>query len=219
MTHTITIRSKWALIGTGVIAALAVILEALMFIQEGGHSALISLPFPLGVVLLCAWLWAWPSLTLAPGGVFVRNHFRDISIPWDQITDTRTRYGLRIVTGDREFVCAAPPERGGFAANRKNAVPAAPIIDDTRTVHHRVQTVPAIAARLVLEQRDLALHPEHAPRVSSRDRGQIQKNLAESPIPAKWDASFPAETTVRWQPWPALAVAICVAALAAEMVV
>lgn len=210
MRRTITFRSRLGRIGTLVVAALAGLLEIVVLVQEGWRPALVGLPLPLAVVLLCAWLWWWPRLTTGPGGVLVRNHFREVWIPWTHLQDAHTRLGLRLVADGHTYVSATPPERGGFAAGRKRrAGLSLPDLDDTRTVHHEVDTVPEGAARMLLEERELALHPERRPRLSTTQREALEGNLEHSPIPARLDADFPGRTTVRITPLPALVVAAC----------
>ncbi|WP_312349970.1 PH domain-containing protein [Actinomyces sp.] len=209
MKRTITFRSRWGRIGTLVVAGLALLLEITVLVQEGWRSALVGLPIPLAVVALCAWLWWWPRLVTAPAGVVVRNHFREVWIPWGHLEDARTRLGLRLVADGHEFVSAAPPERGGFSASRRrNAAPDLPDLDDTETVHHEVDAQPEGAARLVLEERELALHPEQRPRLSTAQQEKVSELLAASPIPDRLDAGFPPEVRVKWTPLPALVVAV-----------
>jgi len=208
MKRTITFRSRWGRIGTLVVAGLALLLEIMVLVQEGWRSALVGLPLPLAVTALCAWLWWWPCLVTSPGGVVAHNHFREVWIPWSHLEDARTRLGLRLVAGGHEYVSAAPPERGGFSASRKrNAAPDLPDLDDTETVHHEIDTQPEGAARLVLEERELALHPERRPRLSTTQQERVTQELEASPIPDRLDERFPPEVRVRWTPLPALGVA------------
>ncbi|WP_043536002.1 PH domain-containing protein [Actinomyces polynesiensis] len=208
MRRTITFRSRLGRIGTLVVAALAGLLEIVVLVQEGWRPALVGLPLPLAVVLLCAWLWWWPRLTTGPGGVLVRNHFREVWIPWTHLQDAHTRLGLRLVADGHTYVSATPPERGGFAAGRKRrAGLSLPDLDDTRTVHHEVDTVPEGAARMLLEERELALHPERRPRLSTAQQEKVTQRLEESPIPDRLDAGFPQDVQVKWTPLPALVVA------------
>lgn len=212
MKRTLTFRSRWGRIGTLVVAGLALLLEIMVLVQEGWRSALVGLPLPLAVAALCAWLWWWPRLVTSPGGVVAHNHFREVWIPWGHLEDARTRLGLRLVADGHEYISAAPPERGGFSASRRrNAAPALPDLDDTETVHHVIETQPEGAARLVLEERELALHPEQRPRLSTAQQEAVSQKLAESPIPDRLDAGFPQEVRVRWTPLPALVVAVAFA--------
>lgn len=208
MKRTITFRSRWGRIGTIVVAVLAGALELLVLVQEGWRAALVGLPVPAAVVVLTGWMWWWPRLLTTPGGVVVRNHFREVRIPWAHLDDAHTRLGLRLVADGHEVVCAAPAERGGFSASRRrDASPAAADLDDTRSVHHVVETVPEGAARLVLQEREYALHPEQRPRLSTAQQEVVAANLERSPIADQDDRDFPREVRVRVNPVPALVVA------------
>lgn len=206
MDHTITFRSKWGRIGTLTVAGLAAALEVVVLVQEGWRAALVGAPLPLAVVALCAWMWWWPAVTTGPRGVLVRNHFRSIAIPWASLEDAGTRFGLRLRAEGREFVCAAPPERGGFAASRQRTGSTVAPLDDARTVHHVVETVPEAAARMILEEKTLALDPTQRPLLSTDQRARVAQNLRRSPIAARLDSGFPDTVRVRWVPWPAFAV-------------
>lgn len=209
MERTLTFRSRWGRIGTCVVLDLALLLEVMVLFQEGWRAALVGLPLPAAVSALCAWLWWWPRLVTGPRGVLVRNHFREILIPWQHLEDAHTRFGLRLVADGREYVCATPPERGGFSASRRrDPAPQLPDLDDTETVHHVIETVPEGAARLVLEERDLALHPEHRPRLSTLQQEAVARNLTDSPLPTQMADGFPSRVTLKATPLPALGVAI-----------
>ena len=217
MRRTITFRSRWGRIGTLVVAGLAALLELLALVQEGWRAALVGLPLPLMVLTLVAWLWWWPAVTTGPAGVLVRNHFREIAIPWNALEDTGTRFGLRLRAGGHEYVCAAPPERGGFAASRRRTPAEMTPLDDTRTVHHLAETTPEVAARMIMEERLLMLEPDRRPQRSTSERAAVEENLSRSPIAARLDAGFPASVRTRWVPWPALAVLVLLLATAVSL--
>lgn len=212
MRRTITFRSRWGRIGTFVVAGLAAVLEVVVLVQEGWRPAVVGLPLPLAVLALVGWLWWWPAVTTGPGGVLVRNHFREIAIPWESLEEAHTRFGLRLRAGGREFVCAAPPERGGFAASRQRTTSAVAPLDDTRTVHHVVETVPEVAARMVMEEKQFALDPTARPLLSSAEHAAVEENLRRAPIASRLDEGFPQGVRVRWVPWPALTVVVLAAA-------
>ncbi len=207
MTHTITIRSRRAILGTAAVAVLGLAFEVLVLVQEGWRNAALSLPWPVVVAAFSAWLWMWPRLTLAPGGARIRNHFRQIDIPWSQLTEARSDLGLYLWVGTKKYFSAAPPARGGLRASslRKNP-PAAPVIDDTQRAHHVVDTEPVVAAQIVAQELEDHRHPERREPVPSRAQALNEQFLAEHPIPRDLDQDFPTAVAIRWIPWPALGV-------------
>jgi len=207
MKHTITIRSRRALVGLIVVAALGIVFEVLVIVQDGWRVAGLSLPWPLAVTAFTAWLWVWPRLTIAPGGVRIRNHFRTILIPWNELTDARSDLGLYLWVGTTKYFSAAPPARGGLrqASVRKHP-PAVPVIDDTARAHHVVDAEPVIAAQMVSRELDEHRHPDRRDPVSTRTRDLNQRFLTEHPIASELDQDFPSVVSIRWVPWPAVGV-------------
>jgi hypothetical protein len=214
MTHTITIRSRRGILGTVVVAVLALVFEVVVLLDDGWRVAALSLPWPLLVTAFTAWLWIWPRLTLAPGGVVARNHFRTILIPWADLTDARSDLGLYVSVGSHRYFCAAPPARGGFRIGRaRSHPPTAPVIDDAIRVHHVIDVEPVIAAQLLSEELGLQRHPDRRDPVSTAARERIARNLAEDPIPDVLGSSgFPSSTSIRWMPWPAVGIIVLLAA-------
>jgi hypothetical protein len=66
------------------------------------------------------WLLFWsPSVTIAPGGVEVRNLLRSHAISWPAIEDVDTRYALRLTTPAGRitaWAAPAPSSHGGLRA-------------------------------------------------------------------------------------------------------
>ncbi len=207
MKHTITVRSRRALGGLTVLVALGVGFEVLVIVEDGWRVAGLSLPWPLVVTSFTAWLWVWPRLTIAPGGVRIRNHFRTIFIPWSELTDARSDLGLYLWVGTTKYFSSAPPARGGLhQAGVRRHPPAAPVIDDTTSAHHIVDVEPVVAAQMVSRELDEHRYPDRRDPVSSRARDINQRLLAEHPIRPELDKDFPSTVSIRWTLEPAIGV-------------
>ena len=81
--------------------------------------------FAAWVVFVLAVVWSVffrPAVVLDDEGVTVRNIFRDFHIPWAQVTDTESRWNLKVFVGDRGYTAWAisaqlgrpKGTRGGF---------------------------------------------------------------------------------------------------------
>ena len=206
MTHTITFHSRRGLWGVFIVAAAGALFEAIIFSHDGARAALLALPWPLAVTALTAWLWAWPRTTLGPGGVRVRNLFRTTSFPWSELTAARSDLGLYLWVDERKYFAGAPPARGGVRRDLRRNPPTMPTLDDTATVHHKLDIEPVIAAQIITSELDRYRNPEDRPLLPTATKEAIRVNLEAAPIPAEMDADFPSTTTSRWNVLPPLVV-------------
>jgi hypothetical protein len=83
--------------------------------------------FAAWVLLLLAASWSVflrPSVRLDAGGVTLQNVLRDIRIPWSQLTETSSRWNLKVFAGDHGYTAWAisrepdRPKRGGAGVFR-----------------------------------------------------------------------------------------------------
>ena len=66
--------------------------------------------FAAWVVFVLAVVWALfvrPAVLLDDQGVTVRNILRDIHVPWAQLSDTESRWNLKVFVGDRGYTAWA----------------------------------------------------------------------------------------------------------------
>jgi len=82
--------------------------------------------FAAWVVFVLAVVWALfvrPAVLLDDQGVTVRNILRDIHVPWAQLSDTESRWNLKVFVGDRGYTAWAisaqvgRPKRPGGATS------------------------------------------------------------------------------------------------------
>lgn len=128
MDEPVTIRPRGGILLTCFIALLVAGGVVTMLIRSDFTDLLRFLP-ALAFALFGTWLLFWyPSVTVAPWGVTVRNPLRTFEVSWPAIEDVETRYALTLITvrGRIQAWSAPAPSRWTAVAARSA---------DVRSVH------------------------------------------------------------------------------------
>ncbi|WP_141673336.1 hypothetical protein [Actinomyces vulturis] len=122
---TVIIRSLPARISTVLIALIALYITIVVWLSDGWGNGLVAAAIT-GTFSACVWLLWWvPMMRLDNDGIYVRNALNSWTIGWEELTDTRTRWGLLLLT-EQSTIPVSAAGRGGLwtAVRRERTVPA-----------------------------------------------------------------------------------------------
>ncbi len=115
----IILRSLPARLGVVVVGLVLLYVTAVIWLSDGYGHGLQALAVA-ALVTVAVWLLWWrPLAVVADSALTVRNAWRTHVVPWGAVTETRTRWGLVLVTANGSVTVSAAQRGGTLATARR----------------------------------------------------------------------------------------------------
>ena len=118
MKDSTTLRPRWGIVLTIVVAALCALGLGKLFVT-GDAGQILRYTWGLLLIPYLTWLAFWsPGVTVEPHAVVVRNLIREHAVTWPAIQRIETKYALTLYTTGGKITAWSAPTPGRYAATR-----------------------------------------------------------------------------------------------------
>ncbi len=205
MNYQLVLRSRTGATGTIIVGLLGLLFVVMIWSSEGPRSGIAGASIALALCYFTWWIWSWPAVIVERRGITVRNQVRTYRVGWDALKEAESNYGLYLVpnansgssvadsadphplTGGsdvppKRIYCAGVPARGGFSTAHQKSAPTIPQLYFEAGPKVTLRVEPAVAARLIDEEKLLIDNPRRRDGTHQATPNQVKAWEERGPV-------------------------------------